>query len=346
MKRRKWLVLLGMLAFVLAFLNQSASIDSFVSSVKLNGAANSEEDSFRASANLLQEHGRQNRETEDAKLLANIKQEAEKLREEPLNARIDPVWKAIPGYNGIEVNVGKTFQLARLSQDKNNIPFVYDEVEPKVGLSDLEPQPIYKGNPKKPMVSLMINVAWGNEYLPGMLETLNKENVRATFFLDGSWLSKNINMARKILEQGHELSNHAYSHKNMSGLSRQRAIEEILKTERLLREELGVNNRLFAPPSGDYDMETVKIAHELGLQTILWTIDTVDWQKPAPEFIVRKINSRLEPGAMILMHPTASSSRALPAMIREIKGKGLTLGTVSELISSKRVNKVETSFGF
>nr|WP_313780651.1 polysaccharide deacetylase family protein [Paenibacillus larvae] len=40
------------------------------------------------------------------------------------------------------------------------------------------------------MAALMINVAWGNEFLPGMLETLRKENVKATFFLDGSWLKK------------------------------------------------------------------------------------------------------------------------------------------------------------
>jgi peptidoglycan/xylan/chitin deacetylase (PgdA/CDA1 family) len=77
------------------------------------------------------------------------------------------------------------------------------------------------------------------------------------------------------------------------------------------------------------------------LRTILWTLDTVDWMKPTPDSIVRKISARVEPGSLILMHPTASSSGALEGMIREIRRKGLALGTVSELISPNRVPKVE-----
>jgi peptidoglycan/xylan/chitin deacetylase (PgdA/CDA1 family) len=170
-----------------------------------------------------------------------------------------------------------------------------------------------------------------------MLETLRKEKVHATFFFDGSWLSKHLDTARQIGAQGHELSNHAYSHKNMSQLSRPRATEEIAKTEKLLKDELGVTNRLFAPPSGDFDGETVRIASGMNLTTVLWTLDTLDWRNPGAEFIVRKIGSRVEPGSLILMHPTASSSAALERMIRSIKGKGLALGTVSELLSPQRV---------
>ncbi|RKN86991.1 polysaccharide deacetylase family protein [Paenibacillus ginsengarvi] len=271
-----------------------------------------------------------------------IQEEAAKRREAPIDAKIDRVWKAIPGYNGIEVNVEETMRLAMQRGTDTGIPFVYREVAPSVRLEDLGAEPIYKGNPHKPMAALMINVAWGNEFLPPMLSVLEKEGVRATFFFDGSWLSKNIDTAKMIQEKGHELSNHAYSHKNMSGLGREETIKEIERTQTLLKEKLGVDNTLFAPPSGDFSSLTVKVAHELKLKTILWTVDTVDWKKPAPEAIVRKIATRVEPGSMILMHPTESSSGALEDMIRVIKEKGLVLGTVSELISPNRVPKVET----
>ena len=79
------------------------------------------------------------------------------------------------------------------------------------------------------MVSFMINVAWGNEYLPSMLETLRKENVHATFFLDGSWLKKNVEIAKKIQSEGHELSNHAYSHKDMRSITRVKRLRKFLK---------------------------------------------------------------------------------------------------------------------
>ncbi|GIP36864.1 hypothetical protein J31TS4_01440 [Paenibacillus sp. J31TS4] len=275
-------------------------------------------------------------------LLATIQEEAKTLYRAPIDAKVDRVWKAIPGYNGREVDVEKTLQLAEQAPAGQPVRYLFREIPPKVHLSDLGAHPVYKGNPEKPMAALMINVAWGDEYLPRMLDILKKENVHATFFFDGSWLSKHVETAKEIQAQGHELSNHAYSHKNMSTLSRQQAIEEISKTEKLLTEQLGVSNTLFAPPSGDFDQETVKIARELKLQTVLWTIDTVDWRNPAPEQILAKLSRTMEPGALILMHPTKSSSAALEGIIRIIKQKGLALGTVSELLSPERVPETET----
>lgn len=138
-------------------------------------------------------------------------------------------------------------------------------------------------------------------------------------------------------KRGHEMENHAYTHPNMSTLSRARATAEIQKTQLLLKESLGVTNQWFAPPSGDFDQETVEIAAALGLKTVLWTLDTVDWRNPAPDSIIAKISAKAEPGTLVLMHPTASSSKALKGMIRAVKAKGLKLGTVSETLSAERL---------
>jgi len=286
----------------------------------------------------------------DRALYERIVRESEALRVAPVDAKLDPVWKAIPGVNGLEVDVDRTFAVARQSKtygDRTPLPFVYREVPIRVTLDDLGYQPIYKGNPRKPMVALMINVAWKEENIPSMLSTLKAENVKATFFFDGSWLEKHPDVAKTIAADGHELANHAYSHKNMSGLSDAEAKREIEKTERLLKDVLGVErNTLFAPPSGDYDMDTVRVAGELGLRTILWTLDTVDWKEPAPEAIVRKVRARIEPGSLILMHPTEAAAGALEGIIKEAKRKGYAIGTVSETISPARVPTVETPAGF
>lgn len=275
--------------------------------------------------------------TDERKLLERIREGAKSRRVAPIDAKIDPVWKAIPGYNGLEVDIEATFKLCR---DTNQCgkQWIMKEVEPAVQLDDLKASPIYKGNPRKPMVALMINVAWGDEYLPVMLDALETASVQATFFLDGTWLSKNEEQAKEFLNRGHQLSNHGYSHKNMSTLSKEQATREITRTQDLLG-KLGVENGLFAPPSGDYDQETVAIADELGLKTVLWTLDTVDWKKPDPNWIAKRVKSRVEPGTMILMHPTESASQALPEIIEIIKNKGYVLGTVDDLLSSKRVPK-------
>ncbi|MGO4106795.1 polysaccharide deacetylase family protein [Paenibacillus sp. YAF4_2] len=272
-----------------------------------------------------------------ATLRETIEAEAQQHYIEPIDARIDRVWKAIPGYNGLEVDVEKTYQQTIASGKTSPIQFVYKEIPPKISLRDLGPWPIYKGNPNKKMIAIMVNVAWGNEYLPAILNTFDKENVKATFFLDGSWLKKYPDVAKQIQERGHEISNHAYSHPDMKTLSRQTAYTQISRTEELLKGTLGVQNKWFAPPSGSYNQMTVQVAGEQGLMTVLWTIDTVDWRKPSPDWIIQKISSKLEPGALILMHPTSSSRDALLGMIREAKRQGYALGTVSETLSSDRI---------
>ncbi|MFB5759675.1 polysaccharide deacetylase family protein [Paenibacillus medicaginis] len=274
--------------------------------------------------------------TAGEQLMEIIKLEAERRKQAPIDAKVDHVWKAVPGYNGVEVDIEATYRRAAATPGMP-VKYIYKQIPPQVSLDDLGHHPIYRGNPSKPMAAFMINVAWGNEYIGPMLETLDREHVKATFFLDGSWLKKNPDIAKEIQKRGHEISNHAYSHPNMSRLSRERAQQEISKTEALLKETLGVQNKWFAPPSGDYDQQTVEIAASLGLKTVLWTLDTVDWKKPDPASIVRKIEAGVGPGSLILMHPTQSSAEALADMIKAVRSKGLTPGTVSQTLSSERI---------
>jgi probable sporulation protein (polysaccharide deacetylase family) len=321
---RQIVLLLGFFLFVTYIITQNQSIRLFVSAVK----AGSDPLAMETSYWQITSDNRQ-------ALIDLIQTEAMKRKIAPINAKVDSVWKAIPAYNGLEVDIEQTLKLAVEKQASAPITYIMKETAPAILLEDLGPHPIFKGNPQKPMASIMINVAWGNEFLPSILETLDKERVHATFFFDGSWLSKNMDTAKFIQSKGHELSNHGYSHKNMSQLSREKAMEEISRTQVYLK-ELGVTNHLFAPPSGDFDQETVQIASEMGMKTILWTLDTVDWTNPGAAQIIQKISKRVEPGSLILMHPTRSSSEALPEMIRSMKRKGLILATVSELISPKR----------
>ncbi|WP_372007760.1 polysaccharide deacetylase family protein [Paenibacillus chitinolyticus] len=338
MQKKKLVLLGGITAGCIWVLLQSETVHTFVGAIQQGKQPSMQTQSKLSNvAGGPETNGKTAQPAEDA-LLGRIREEAKGLYIAPIDAKVDRIWKAVPGYNGLEVDIDKTYEAAKKNGAGDKLPFVMKQVPPKVNLNDLQPEPIYKGNSKKPMVSFMINVAWGEEFLPSILETLRKENVRATFFFDGSWLKKHVDIAKEIQKQGHELSNHAYSHKNMSTLSRSKAYEEIVKTEDLLKKELGVTNVLFAPPSGDFDAETVKIAAELKLKTVMWTLDTVDWKNPGAPAILAKVRKNIEPGSLILMHPTQSSSSALPEMISIIKGKGLHLGTVSETLSPQRVS--------
>ncbi|MEW9697670.1 polysaccharide deacetylase family protein [Paenibacillus sp. SI8] len=340
MHYKKWLLLGSFFVIVLLILQAIPGIGSYLTAVKVGSRLFTEERGWVNQAAvpvMASTQTNSSNKLSRSTLLDIIKAEASKRYVAPINAKIDPVWKAIPGYNGLEVDIDETLKLAEHHLTPGKIQYVMRETKPSIQLDDLGPNPIYKGNPKKPMASIMINVAWGNEYLPKILDTLRKENVHSTFFFDGSWLKKNVEMAKKIQSEGHELSNHAYSHKDMRNISHSKAVEEISKTEELLKQQLGVKNTLFAPPSGYFKEETVQVASELKLKTVLWTFDTIDWQNPGADRIMERLSKSIEPGTLILMHPTVSSSEALHGMIRMIKNKGLTLGTVSELLSSDRI---------
>lgn len=251
-----------------------------------------------------------------------------------IEPRVDPVWHLIPGYNGLEVDIKKTIKASSIN--KRKIIWITKEIKPLISLNNYLEEPIYKGNSQKRMVALLINVAWGESHLPQILKTLRSNDVKATFFLDGQWLEKHEEEARVLLAEGHQVSNHGYSHKNMSRLSESEMLNEIQKTQKLLH-QLGVNNMLFAPPSGDFSSKSLSITARLGLRTILWTVDTIDWRDNDPYVILKRVVPRIEPGSMVLMHPTYSATAALNQMINQIKMKKLQLGTVNELISSKRV---------
>ena len=226
-----------------------------------------------------------------------------------IDAKIDPIWKAIPGYNGLEVDVDASYKKMKESGKFSDEKLVFKQVKPNIHLDDLPPTAIYKGHPDKPMVSFIINVAWGNEYLSDMLATLKKHHVSATFFLEGRWVQKNPELAVMITDAGHEVGNHSFTHPDMKNISAAKIRQEMMKTNEVIKATTGSNPKWFAPPSGSYRDEVVKIAAEQKMGTIMWSVDTIDWQKPAPDVLINRVMSKVHNGAIILMHPTASTAQ-------------------------------------
>lgn len=270
-------------------------------------------------------------------LMMEVETKAKDYEVKPINAVVDPVWKAIPGYNGLSVDVERSFAKMKKGGTFNPDKLVYKETEPEVHLRDLPPAAIYKGNPEKPMVSFIVNVAWGNEYLSSMLATLKKHNVKASFFLEGRWVKNNPGAAKMIAEADHEIGNHSFTHPNMKELSASKINEEIKSTNEVIEAVTGKQTRWFAPPSGSYKDEVVQIAAAHHLGTVMWSIDTIDWQKPAPEKLVKRVMGKVHNGAMILMHPTESTATSLEQLILQIKEKNLHIGTVTDMLSENRL---------
>jgi peptidoglycan/xylan/chitin deacetylase (PgdA/CDA1 family) len=138
--------------------------------------------------------------------------------------------------------------------------------------------PIYEAPTGRNSVCLMINVDWGEEILPAMLEALDIQSVKATFFITGRFADNHQDIVRAIAYAGHEIANHGYSHPHVDRLSAQENQNEIKRTAQALK-DCGIEGRMFyAPPYGEKKEHGRHAAQALGYEVIYWTLDTLDWK--------------------------------------------------------------------
>jgi len=207
----------------------------------------------------------------------------------------------------------------------------------KLPLNDIETfnevKPIYEGPKDRKVIAFTCNVAWGNEFLPGLLEVFEQDDVKITFFVEGRWAEKYPDLLKMLYEKGHEIGNHGYSHAHHAKLSLEQNLNEIKKAEEVLQKITGKKPILFAPPYGEYSDLTVKASESLGYKLIMWTIDTIDWKKPGVDYIINKVIKNAGNGKIVLMHPTEDTVKAMPTIIKNLKEQGYKITTVSELLS-------------
>lgn len=206
------------------------------------------------------------------------------------------------------------------------------------------PEPIEQFKTEEKAIALTINVDWGEENIPGLLEALDQEQAKATFFLTGRWASKNPELVKEILARGHEIENHGYSHSHPDRISVAANEQEIIKTEKIIQNLTGQKSQYYAPPYGEKGASGLKAAQNLGYQTILWTLDTVDWRpESSPDLIAQRIlnpavrfgvKPRKE-GAIVLMHPKENTVKALPKILKELNREGFRMVKLSEVITLK-----------
>src|SRR5699024_6306775 len=142
------------------------------------------------------------------------------------------------------------------------------------------------------------------------------------FFIEGKWANKHKDLVEMIHEQNHLIGNHAYDHPDMNQLSDAEIKEQLVVTNDILEAIIDKSPRYIAPPSGSFNDTVVHHAYQSDMVTLLWTVDTIDWQYPSVSVMMMRVNDNIHPGATILMHLTESVTYGL-------------LNIISSLIESK-----------
>ena len=184
-------------------------------------------------------------------------------------------------------------------------------------------------------VSLMFNVYWGTEEVYQILEILEKNQAKATFFIGGSWADDNVECLRAIFSAGHELGNHGYFHKDHSKMNVEQNTQEIANCNRFLELALGQAPTLFAPPSGAYNTNTLTACNALNMKTILWSRDTIDWRDKDKALIYRRATKEIKGGEFVLMHPMQATVDALDDILKYYAEQNLTAITVGENLQNE-----------
>jgi peptidoglycan/xylan/chitin deacetylase (PgdA/CDA1 family) len=134
------------------------------------------------------------------------------------------------------------------------------------------------------------NAAW----TPRLLDILARNNVRATFFLVGSRAQAEPALVRRIVEAGHLIGNHSWSHLNLALAAASRVREELTRTSRTLEQIAGAPVKYFRPPYGARRPYVLRTARSLGMVPVLWNAMTSDWSEPSTEKIVERLTRRID----------------------------------------------------
>jgi len=163
-----------------------------------------------------------------------------------------------------------------------------------------------------------------------LLEVLAKHEVRATFFMIGRFVRERPDIARAVASAGHAIGNHTFSHPLMTFKTGEETRRELNDCRNALREAIGDHSNLFRPPWGGRRPATLRIARELGLETVMWNVTGYDWNAPAAPVIEGKVARRIRDGGgdIILLHD--GGHKAMGA------NRGSTVTAVDNLIPRHR----------
>lgn len=207
------------------------------------------------------------------------------------------------------------------------------------GIRSMEKKVYFNGSAKDgKQVALTFDDGPDAIVTPKILDILKENEIKATFFLLGDRAEAHPEIARRIVEEGHAIGNHSWSHPNFKELSMDEAMKQVMDTQEELNDIIGYRPSLFRPPYGALDKDMEQAIQNKDLAIVNWSVDTMDWSGVPAQEIMRVIHNQLKPGGIILQHSAngknhlANTIEALTLLIPDLKNQGYSFVTVPDLL--------------
>lgn len=193
--------------------------------------------------------------------------------------------------------------------------------------------PIYSVETADKMVAITFDCAWGADDIPDIINTLNKNDVKAAFFMVGDWIEKYPDAVELMHENGMDIGNHSDSHAHVNNLSYEANIADMNKCNDKIKKITGEDVKLYRGPYGEYNNTVITAAEKLNMKVIQWDVDTLDYTGKTAEEMCDRIKKKIRNGSIILMHnDTKYTASGLQKIIDTIKELGYEIVPVSEMI--------------
>ena len=172
-------------------------------------------------------------------------------------------------------------------------------------------------------------------YTNKLLSYLNGYKAKATFFMIGPNAQRYPSIVKRVFDNGHQIGNHTWSHPSLPGLSPEQVQKEISSTNNILQGITGVKPTTLRPPYGATNAAVQRVVSNLGMSSILWSIDTRDWADRNSNIVCNRAISNARPGAIILMHDIHQTSvEAVPCILQNLSSQGYQFVTVDKLLGN------------
>lgn len=196
---------------------------------------------------------------------------------------------------------------------------------------------ICRGSSRRLAVALTFDDGPDENSTPQLLQLLREEKIPAAFFCIGRRVEKNPALAAQIVREGHLLENHSYAHSNFTNFyPRSRLRGELQRAQTAIEKAAGLAPAFYRPPIGHSNPNTFRVAKELGLGVVGWSIRSLDTVTREPEKIVARIRRGLRPGAIILLHdgdiPAEKLSATVKSLLDTLRALGYEVVRLDELL--------------
>jgi peptidoglycan-N-acetylglucosamine deacetylase len=186
-----------------------------------------------------------------------------------------------------------------------------------------------------PFIAMTFDDGPSEKLTPELLDILARHHIHATFFVIGQNAARYPEILQRAVREGHEIGNHSWTHPAFGKMRDDAVRAELQKTDDAIRAAIGKSPVLMRPPYGSITAREKKwINSEFGYRTVLWDVDPLDWKRPGPAVVTRRIVRATRPGSIILSHDIHPGTiKAMPETFDLLQAKGFKFVTVSELIA-------------